>query len=799
MILRDLRHAWRSLSMRHNRVFTLSTVLSFALGIGAASAIFSIVHLMLLAPLPYQDAHQVVRLTERNPSLGLPEFAVSTPNFQSWQQHATTFAALAAIDGDNINLGVEGRFERVRALRASATIWRVLGMPLLAGREFSEAEDTLGGEAVVILGEGLWRNRFNADPALIGRSIPIDGESRRVVGIAPQDVGFATDIGVWLPLTPDPETYGRGDRRLDVLGRLREGVSPTQAQAQLATISTALAQEFPRENAGWEGAVQPVRTWIVGEDVRARLVLLLAAVLVLLLVACTNVANLHIARATAREREMGVRQALGAPRRRVLTQMISENVLLAALGGALGVMISLVALQVAVAVLPASTPRLAMFALDWRAALLAIAAAAATAITFGLVPALMAARRPLAQVLQQQGRSSVDAKRGPLRQILVVVQFTLATVLVTSAALLAQHLDRLQDNALGFRPQHLLVARITLPQASENIDLTPHLQVYARLLEEIGALPGVRSVGITSEIPLGDFNTSMSIAAGAGAALNYEQDSTQASWRVVSPGYLATLGVPLLKGRGFAADNEAPRSMLLSEGLARTLWPDGSDPVGRTVRLGNGQSRTVVGVVGDVRQTGLGDAPTPTMYMPTTWIVTETMTLLLRSDGDPLPLVAPLRAVTERIAPQYPLFDVRTMDSVLSASIAEPRMQTLVLIGFAGSSLLLAAFGVAGVMAYAVARRAPELAVRMALGASPRRLVLQVMRSGGALCAIGVALGSLLLLGTSNLWRAEAVDANVPAMLALGTAMLMVVGLVACWLPARRAARIDPSLALRDE
>ncbi|HVF34880.1 MAG TPA: ABC transporter permease, partial [Candidatus Saccharimonadia bacterium] len=594
MIVRDIRYAFRSLTVRHNRAFTLATVLTFALGIGAATAIFSIVHAVLLAPLPYGTADRVVHVVGRNVSRGLPEFSVSTPDFLSWRERTKSFESIAALSGEGVNLGAAGRFERVEGVRASASLWDVLEMPLVAGRAFTPAEDTLGGAPVVILGEGIWRTRFGADPALVGRAITVNGASHTVVGIAPQDVGFSTAIAAWLPLAPDPETYGRGDRRLEVVARLAPGVTLAQAQAELDAVSTALATEFPDTNLGWDGAIESSRAWIVGEEARQRLLVLLAAVVVLMLVACTNVANLQIARAAARQREMGVRQALGAARGRLVAQMITENALLAGIGGVLGLALAYAALQAAIAVLPPTTPRLAAFALDWRAALIAVSVAAATAIAFGLLPALAAMRTQLAAVLQQMGRSSVDGQRGPLREILVVVQFTLATVLVVAAALLAQHLDRLQRTSLGFRADQLLVARMTLPQESENIDLTPHLALYDRLLAEIRGIPGVRSVGITSEIPLGEFDTSMMVAPGAGTALTYEHESVQARWRVVSSDYLAALGVPLLRGRAFAAGNAPSRSMILSEGLAKRLFPNG-DAVGQTVRLGNGQVRNIVG------------------------------------------------------------------------------------------------------------------------------------------------------------------------------------------------------------
>jgi putative ABC transport system permease protein len=796
----DFRHAWRNLLSRQNRAFTGATVLSFMLGIGAATAIFSVVQVMLLAPLPYKEAERVFRLNENNVSLDMLDFAVSVPNFLSWQERSRTFEAIAAIDGDNVNLGAPEGFERVRGMYASDSIWRVLGLPLVAGQEFSVEDDTLGAPPVAILSEGLWRTRFDADPNLIGRAVRINDAAHIVVGIAPQDVGFATDIGVWLPMRPDPETYGRGDRRINVLARLGPESSPAAAQSELDAISASLAKEFPESNAGWSARLTTARDWIVGAEVRERLALLSGAVLLLMLVACVNVANLQLAHSTAREREMGVRQALGAGRARLIMQMMVENTLLAILGGVLGIALAFGALELAGSVLPPSTPRLAAFAVDWRVALLATGFATASAIAFGLVPALLAMRRQLAVVLQQLGRSASQARRGTLRQVLVVAQFALATMLVSSAALLAQQLHSLQRASLGIEPERLLIARLTVPQESENIDLSPHRRIFAALLQEARALPGVESAGLSSEVPLGNFNTSMTVAAGAGAGpLDYTQAAERASWRVVTSGYLETLGVPLLRGRSFAEDSESSRSILLSQGLAERLWPGGEDPVGQTIRLGNGQARNVIGVVGDVRQTGLGDDVTPTMYMPTSWQVTSTMTLALRSAGDPAGLVAPLRDAARRVAPDYPLFDIQTMRGMMQASVAEPRVQTGVLFAFAAASLLLAAFGIAGLISYLVAKRKPELAVRMALGASPQRLVRQVVHGGGGLCALGIALGAMPLFIFAPQWRALGASAQPAGMLVATAVVLLVVGAVSCWLPARRVAQLSPSLALRDE
>ncbi len=795
----DTRIAWRTLWSRANQGYSLAVILSFALGIAAATAIVSIAYAMLYAPLPYAQPDRVLRVYDSNVERGLPEFSVSMPNYLSWIQRSREFSALAALSSRSLNIGEAGRVERVSGALSSANLWQVLGQPLVAGRGFSAEEDRRNGAKVVILGEALWRNQFAADPELIGRNVRVNGADHQVIGIAAQDVGFATNIAAWLPLRADPETYGRGDRRLLVLGSLAAGATLESAQAELTAISAALAQEFPNENAGWVAAAQPIRDWVVGDTARQRLGLLLAAAALLMLVACTNVANLQFARATVRGRELGVRQALGASRARMIAQMAAENLMLAAIGGLLGVLLAELALRAAVAVLPPTTPRLIAFAVDWRAAVAATAFAATSALAFGVAPALAALRRQLATVLAQAGRSSLRSRSGSTRQGLIVVQFTLATVLVVTAVALAQHLTQLQGSSLGFGTEKLLVTRLTLPQSEGyDVDMRPHRQTFRAVLEAVEAIPGVRSAGLSSEVPLGQINTtSMMVAAGGGGPLSYEHNSVHASWRIASQNYLATLGVPLLRGRWFDDNEESSRSLIVSEDLAGRLWPTGEDPLGRTVRLSNGQQRTIVGVVGDVRQLGLGEDPTPTMYMPLNWIVTETMNLVVRSEAEPAALIASIRAASESVAPDHPLFDIRTVDQLIDASVAEPRVQTLVLSAFSLTSLILAAFGIAGVMSYLIAMRTPELALRLALGASPRRLIAGLLGRGGALSLAGVTLGTVILwllaraLGDS--WGASPPVSS----LLLGTGAMLLVGLVSSWLPSRSAARISPNAALR--
>ncbi|MEP7010964.1 MAG: ABC transporter permease [Acidobacteriota bacterium] len=806
-LAQDFGRAARTLALRGNRAFTLASVATLALGLGGATTIFSLVHAVLLAPLPFKEPSRVVHLAAVNLSHDLPRFTVSVPDFLTWQERGKSVSRLTAIQEVGVNLSGGGAPERVTGFAVSGNLFDLLGTPLLAGREFTLEEDSPGGPAVAILGEGLWRRRYGAQTSILGRPIRVNGETRTVVGIAPADVGFSTDVGLWLPLAPERSGENRGDRRVDVLGRLAPGATLATAQAEIGGISAQLEKDFPDTNLGWQAAVESVRDWRVGGELRTRLLVLLAAVGVLLLVACANVANLQLARATARVREIGIRRALGASPARVVRHLMTENLLLASLGGALGLGLAAAALRGAAAILPATLPRLSSIALNGPVLMVAFLLTAATAFAFGILPSALAGRTDVRTALAQGGRSAVDARRAPLREGLVVAQLALATALAIGAVLLAQSFARLQHVSLGFRPDHLLTARLTLPDVEDNDEIyKTNLALYAALLEKARALPGVTSAGLTSEIPLGEVNTSMEVSALApppgtsiGSAANRE--GAQASWRIVTEGYLPTLGVPLLRGRWFAEHHEPHHSLLLSEGLARRLFPRGADPIGRTVYLGNNQERTVVGVVGDVRQVGLEQNPTPTMYMPTTWYLWPTMTIAVRTAGDPAALTPGLRQVLHQLNPDLALFDVRTLSTVISGSVSQPRLQTWVVALFAGLALLLAAIGVAGLVAYNVTRRTPELAVRAALGASPGRIVGQVLARGLALSLSGVTAGVLLaaLLGRGLKSLLYGIDPHAPATYAATALILGSLGALAAWLPARRATRISPVLALKGE
>ena len=797
MWMAEFKMALRTLTRRHNRSYTGASVLMLALGIGATTAIFCVLYAVLLAPLPYRDEGSVYSLAQSKPDAGLDWFSVSVPDFVSWGERVTGYAEMTAYSAGSANIGDDSGFEVADTVLVTPNFWRVLGMPLALGRSFNPEEDRLASDTAII-SAGLWQRRYAADPTVLGRKLLVDGLARTIIGVAPQDAGFTAEAEVWLPLAAAEQPSNRGDRWISVLGRLAPGVDRATADAQMRAVSEQLAAEFPEANRGWSVVSIPVREWIVGANIRDRVVMMGGAVLLLLLVACINVGNLQIARATTRVREIGVRQALGATSAMLTRQLVSECLVLAALGGGLGIAFAAVAVSLARTRLISDVPQMQQLTLDWPVAAAAIAVTTVSALICALAPAWVAARSQVAGTLRSGGRSMTEAQRTPLRQGLVVVQFALATLLVVASTLLVQQFQAVQSASLGFTPERVLTARVTLPDDDNGSNYRRNAQLYTRLMTELAAIPGVDLVGLGSELPLVEFNdTSMNIVAGNDAQ-EARDHGMSASWRIVTSDFLSALSVPVLRGRSFAQQNESRKSMLLSESLVQRLWPDGEDPIGREVVLSNGQTRTVVGVVGDMRLLERAGEFTPTMYMPNTWIMRSTMTLALRTHGDPAQLIPQVRDVAAQVMPEHPLFDVAPLTSVANADLAAARQQTAVVSAFGLVSLLLAAIGIAGVTAFLVARRTPELAVRLALGATPPRVVRHVLLRSGSLCLLGVLIGTALaaVVGRylGNLLQGPPLSI-APTLIGVA-AILCAAGLLACWLPARRAARIDPSSAL---
>ncbi|HKI00373.1 MAG TPA: ABC transporter permease [Thermoanaerobaculia bacterium] len=799
MLDRDLRYAWRSLTGRQSWAFTTAALLTLALGIGAVTAIFTFVHAVLLAPLPFHEPDRVVRILDTDVAHDIDSFTASMPNFRSWRQASRSFSHLAAFRGANSNLTSGGQPERVTGLDVSANLWELLGVRPVAGRAFVEEDDAPGHAPVAMISEGLWRRRFGGESSVVGSTIDVNLVPHVVVGIAPQSVGFTTDVDLWRPLGHDPELEdNRGDHRLVVLGRLAPGVSVEQAQGDLQGIAARLAREFPETNEGWSVRVVSVRDWIVTAEESQRLHILLAAVTLLLLVAATNVANLQVARATGRLREIGVRLALGASRARLVRQMLTENLLLAAAGGAMGFGLAWGAVRLAGATLPDLVPVEGALVLNVPVLLVAVVCIGATALLTGLLPARMALRYNVQGALQQAGRSTTGG-RSPARHVLVAVQLALATTLMACAALLTQSLLRLQEVELGFAdPDHLLTTQITRSVTTEEM-LGPNREFYETLVDEVRALPGVAAAGVSNLVPFDGDNTSMAVSP-VPRPEGVPEEGVQASWRIVTADYFQTLQIPLRQGRLFAPRGEGRHSMVLSEGLARRLWPAGEDPLGRQVQLGNGQTYDVVGVVGDVRQLGLRDDPEPAMYMPTTWYLMPTMTLTVRAHGEPEAIARSVGRTVARLDPHQPLSEFQTLRSAIAASAAAPRLHTFLLASFAGLALLLAAVGVAGVVGYAVGQRTRELAVRLALGASPGQAMRHVLSGSLLTCAAGilVGIGAALALGRTLSGMLYGVGAHDPLTFLATAAVLLAAATIACWLPAQRATRIDPCVTLRE-
>jgi putative ABC transport system permease protein len=762
------------------------------------TAISSVAYAVLVAAAPFPASNRVVRVFSTNPIRQVQEFSTSEPDYVSFGERTRLFDTLAAMAEGSANVIVGGQPLHLVGLRVTPSFWPTLGIHPLAGRAFLPSEAEGQPAAVVMLSEGLWARQYGSNPAIVGSVIDVDGVSHTVVGIAAQDVGFSTTIDLWRPFTPDRSEDQRGDRRVDVVGRLKPGVTLEQANAELGAVAAGLARDYPESDRDWGARAVPIGDWIVSQTLRRRVTILLAAVTMLLLVACANVATLQVARAASRVREIAVRLALGASRARLLRQMTTEGLLLTVVGSVIGVLLAWMLVRGAATWLPATMPRAGAVTMNAWVLAAALGAVGVTVLVTGLLPAAIAARASIALALTQAGRSPAGQARQHVRQALVGVQVALATTLVIAAALVAQSLAKLEAVPLGIAdPDRVLIARV--PRANITEDAQPaEMAFFERLMSEVRALPGVREVGIVSEVPLGAMDTQMPIVSVPREPAVPEK-GMQASWRLITAGYLRAMGIPLLRGELFAPSHDVGRRVILNDTAVRRLWPSGADPIGRQVKIGNGQTLTVIGVVGDVRQNELGKEPTPTMYFSAARFLWPTMALVVRTSVDPATLGAALRDVVRRVDPLQPIFDVSSMRTVIRDSSAEPRVSSVLLMCFAGLALLLAGTGVAGVVAYSIAQRLPELAVRLALGASPRHVVRHVMKGGLLVCVAGVAVGALAALAVGQLLASVlfGIRPNDPITIVSTVGVLLAIAALASWLPARRAARVDPCVALK--
>ncbi len=809
-LFQDLRYGARVLAK--NKAFTAVAVLTLALGIGANTAIFSVVNELLLRPLPYRDPERIVMLWEVTPE-GEHQNTTSRINVRSWREQSTVFESMAAFADFRRSLtGGNGEPEEVPAQLANPELFHILGVKPILGRVLTQEDARPDAPAVAVLSNGLWRRRFGGDPGVIGKSITLNGAPCTVVGVLPP--GFEWHLRaksrtgkpaeLWTALSMPTEGDGalRG-RFLSAVARLKPGVSFQQADAEMKTIMARLAQEEPWYNKGTSAEVVPLREQFVGR-VRPALLILLGAVGFVLLIACANVANLLLARAAAREKEIALRTALGASRNRVVRQLLTESLLLAILGSLVGLGLAWLGIRALVAISPSDVVDLRSVGLNLPVLALTLVVSLATGILFGLAPALEATRLNLNETLKEGGKGAggQGARSRRLRGTLVVAEVALALVLLVSAGLLVKSFVRLQQIDTGFNTENVLTLVVNLPTAKYDT-MERVVGFFREATERIRTLPGVRSVGAVNYLPLyGGLGTTTSfLIEGRPAPPVGQEPSTDV--RVADSGYFGAMGVPLLRGRNFTEveTTEARNVVLINESMARQHFA-GENPIGKRISVHMFEEPVpteIIGIVGDVRYDSLTDEAPPMAYLPLPVLTYSSMTLVLRTTGDPAGMAPTVRRVVHEIDPNQPISDVRTMDQVMAATVGRARFNTLLLGLFAGLATLLAAVGIFGVMSYSVTLRTREIGLRMALGARQGEVLRLILKQGFLLTLIGIGLGLAGALALTRLLSGllYGVGSTDPATFAAIVVLLTVVSLIACYIPARRATRVDPLSALR--
>ncbi len=799
----DILYALRRLA--HAPGFSLVAIATLALGIGANSAIFSVINAVLVRPLPYAEPEQLVMVSATWKDKPV---VMSPQNFLDVAAATQTLQGLAATDTGGVTLTGRGAPERLEGATVSASFFDVLGVPPLVGRGFVAGENEPGHTKVVVLGERLWGSRFGADPAIVGQSILLNREPHLVVGVAPAAAGFPEGAQLWRPMEYDASfrTLSRGAWYLTVVGRLRPGVSVAEARAELATIAGRLEKQYPEHNEGVGATARPLQAALVGPS-RTALLVLLGAVGLVLLIACVNVANLLLARVAARETELAVRAALGAGRRRLVRQLLTESVLLSLLGGAAGVLLAYASLGSLLALQPEGVPRLAEVRIDRAVMLFAAALSMATGLFFGVFPALHTTARPTAQTLREGSRSVLTGSGRRLRGTLVAAQVALAMMLLAGAGLLLRSFDRLRRVDPGFRTENALSFRLSLPETAYPEE--PRVAAfYSELQRRLAALPGVRGTGAVMGLPLSGLMFQLTFDVEGRAPVPFAQQPSM-QVRVATPGYLEAMGIPLRRGRMLEASDTAGSRpvVVLSESAVRRFFPD-EDPIGKRINVGWRRpddmpkaGGEVVGIVGDVRELGLAKDHPPEIYIPHAQLPTNSMDVVLRSSLDARSLTRSVERVVAELDPELPLARVQTLETIVARSVSEPRFYMVLLGAFAAMAVGLAALGIFGVMSYAVVQRSREIGIRVALGADPRDVRGMVLRDALVLTLSGVSAGLAGALALSRviaslLFQLSPTD---PATLAAVAAGLTAVALLASYLPARRATRVDPLEALRSE
>ena len=809
-LLQDLRYAVRMLLK--NPGFTLVAVLTLAFGIGANTTIFSIVSNVLLKPLPYSNPEGLVKVWSRFTGIGLPNDLnwFSAPEFRDLREQNRSFSDVAVIGGDNYSLGLSGNPLSVSGSPVSPSLFTILGVTPKLGRTFAPDEAEKGRDAVVVLGYGLWQRAFGADPQIVGRDLLINGRSCRVIGVMPQGFEYPARAEIWTPQVFVPDDFSpnnRGSHGYEVLARLKPGVSFAQARADMEAVSKSIIErnrDYPYERFNFALILHPLLEETVG-DVKASLWILMGAVGFVLLLVCANVAGLLLVRATARQKEIAVRAALGAGMRRIVRQLLSESILLSLIGGLLGLALTPLLLNVVVTLSASALPRVVSTGIDARALVFTFLIAVGTGVVFGLAPALDAGRGVHYEILKEGGRTGSEGRLSQrLRRVFVAAEAALAVLLLAGSGLLLRSFVKLLAVDPGFRPEGVLTLQVSLPDAKYNKP-EQSATFFRELVTRVQHLPGVQAAGAISLLPLVGQSNSGTTTVDT-RAVPPEEASPEADWRVATPGFFQAMGISLISGRYFEerdADAAAPVA-IIDETMAHTYWPN-EDAVGKRIKLGGAQSTrpwmTIVGVVGHVRYRTLEARSRVQIYWPEAQRPTGSMGLAIRAAGNPASLAPAVQKIVLDLDAQQPVDRVLTMQELMADSLARRRLTLSLLAAFASGAILLAALGIYGVTAYMVTQRQQEIGVRMAIGASRADVLKLIVKQGMSLMLAGLGAGLVLSLGLtwilgSLLFSVRPYD---PLVLSGAAAALAFVALVACSLPAWRATRVDPLVALRYE
>lgn len=809
-IWKQIRYALRIL--RKSPAFTAVAVLALALGIGANTAIFSLVNTILLRQLPFRDPQQLVMVSSRRADPGKRPFTL--PDFIDYRDQNKSLAGIAAYANWSANLTDHGDPERLQGLRISANAFQMLGVEAAVGRAFLPEEDTPGQQRVVVLSYGLWQRRFGADQQLVGKTLTLNGDRYTVVGVLPPEFFFPIkEAEVAIPLAPDADPWRNvrtSTNFLRAIARLKSGITREQAEADLTSVAMRMRQQYPVANARKLGVtLSPLHEEVVG-NFRLALWVLLASVGVVLLITCVNLANLALVRASGRTREMAIRTALGASRRHLVQQLVIESLLLALLGGGAGLLLAFFGIDLLVALSPESMPRTAEVGVDFRVLGFTLAISLLSGLIFGLAPAWQASRSNRNEALKERGQSVGGARQSRARSLLVVSEIALSLVLLAGAGLLIKSFLRLQAVNPGFDARNVLAIRLSLPKAQYS-NRAAVTAFYEKLQPRLQSLPGVETVGVVSILPLGGLLASVNFTIEGRAAP--PDESLMTDYRVAGADYFRTLKIPLIAGRQFNEHDTAQTTpvVLISQNLARRYWPNAS-PIGARLRIDDNDQGPrpveIVGVVGDVKHLSLDGEPSFHIYLPLHQIHEDGVALftnnqywLLRTAVNPLTLAAAVRREIQAVDRSVPTSNIRTMDQYLAASIAPRRFNLWLLTIFAGTALVLAATGLYGVISYGVAQRRQEIGIRMALGAQAGDVLKLVLGQGMALAMIGVAFGVVTALALTRLMKnlLFGVSTTDPLTFSVIALLLMFVALLACYIPARPAMKVDPMVALRYE